>query len=150
MAITYPNTLPDFLISKSRKEQQQFRTAQPFSGPLYIEKVTDDTPVLWDVRIRCTSQIQLRQFQAFLRQVKQGQVFTKDIWTEEGNVSHEVRFIEVPLTPKQVNNYIWEYSGTIYATKLIQNDAGIDDELIYTWLQDAEIIDTAMNQLWAE
>ena len=148
--ITYPATLPDFKISKKRQEQQRYRTTQPFAGALYIEKVTDDSPVSWGVTVLCKSQIQSRQFQAFLRSVRNGEVFTKSILTEEGFIDHEVRFIEMPLTPKQRNSSMFEYSGTIYATKLNSIDEDVDDELIYEWLQDSEIIDNALNCIWPE
>lgn len=146
--ITYPNTLPDFKLGKRRSQQQTFRAAQPFDGPMYIEKFTDESPVAWDVTIDCVSQVQARQFQAFLRDINNGQPFEKLILTEEGRVNHEVRFIDMPLQPAQKGNFVWSYSGTIYATKLIQNDAEVDNSLIYTWLQDANIIDNALNNLW--
>ena len=148
MAIIYPSTLPDFKMGKSRSRQQTFRTAQPFGGPMYIEKFTDDTPVTWNVTIDCITRIQSQQMRAFIRAVSNGEVFTKSILTEEGFVNHEVRFIEVPLQPVQVNSFMFRYSGVIYATALIENNAVVNDELIYTWLQDASIIDNALNNLW--
>lgn len=146
--IDYPVTLPDFKMGKSRQQQQTFRTTQPFSGPMYIQKVTDESPVIWDVTITCNSRIQSRQFQAFIRGVSSGEVFNKSILTEEGHLEHEVRFIELPLSPVQLNSYLWQYSGTIYARKLQSIDELIDDELITGWLQDSEIIDNALNNLW--
>jgi len=147
--IQYPATLPDFRMGKQRTQQQTYRTSQPFAGPLFIEKITDESPVSWGVTITCTNRIQSRQFQAFLRAVANGQPFDKNILTEEGPILHEVRFVEMPLQPTQINDFMWEYSGVIYAVKLIQPDDVVDDELIYTWLQDAEIIDNALNNLWA-
>jgi hypothetical protein len=148
MPINYPSTLPDFKMGKQRSQQQTFRTSQPFNGPMYIEKFTDESPVAWNVTIDCRNQIQARQFQAFLRAVANGQPFNKFILTEEGYIEHEVRFIEIPLNPTQKNQFLWSYSAVIYAVALIQPDALIDDELIYTWLQDADIIDNALNNLW--
>tara|TARA_R110000744_G_scaffold125690_1_gene231359 strand:- start:77 stop:538 length:462 start_codon:yes stop_codon:yes gene_type:complete len=148
--ITYPLTLPDFIMGKRREQAQTYRTSQPFNGPSYIEKVTDESPVTWAVSIVCTSSIQARQFQSFLRAVNNGQPFNKNILTEEGHIEHEVRFIDMPLQPEQISTYVWKYSGLIYATKLIQPDDEIDnEELIFTWLQGADIIDNALNNLWA-
>lgn len=148
MPINYPVALPDFKMGKSRSQQQTFRTSQPFGGPMYIEQFTDDSPVTWNVTIDCINNIQSQQFAAFLRSVKNGETFIKSILTEEGHIDHEVRFIEVPLQPRQVNSFMWQYSGVIYATALIENNAAVDDELIYTWLQDSSIIDIALNDLW--
>lgn len=148
MPIDYPSVLPDFKISKSRSQKQTFRTSQPFVGALYTEKVTDDIPVMWDVVIICRTSEQARQFQAFLREIKGGQPFIKGIWTEEGIVDHEVKFIRMPNYPVQKSPYVWEYSGTIYANKLIQNDSELDYCLIIKYLQDANIIDIAVNELW--
>lgn len=148
--IQYPSTLPDFRMGKRRTQQQTYETTQPFAGPLYIEKRTDESPVSWDVSILCTNRIQSRQFQAFLRTVANGTPFDKNILTEEGPILHEVRFVEMPLQPTQINDFVWEYSGVIYAVALIQPDAEIDnDDLIIDWLQGASIIDNAINNLWA-
>lgn len=148
MAIIYPSALPDFKMGKSRSQQQTFRTSQPFNGPLYIEKFTDDTPVTWNVVIDCLNSIQAQQMRAFIRAVSDGQVFTKAILTEEGFIDHEVRFIEMPLEPVQINSFMWRYSGVIYAKALVEGNAVVDDDLIYEWLQDASIIDNALNNLW--
>lgn len=146
--IQYPATLPNFKLGKRRTQQQTYRTSQPFSGPLFIEKITDESPVVWEVSILCVGQVQSEQFQAFLRAVNNGQPFDKNILTEEGSIEHEIRFVDMPLQPTQINDTTWEYSGTIYAVKLIQPNDVVDNELIYTWLQDANIIDNAMNNLW--
>ena len=148
--IDYPSaTLPDFKMGKQRSQQQTYRTSQPFNGPMYIEKFTDESPVAWNITIDCRNQLQARQFQAFLRTVIDGQPFNKFILTEEGYIEHEVRFIEMPLQPTQRNQFLWSYSGVIYATKLIQPDALVDSVLIYNWLQSASIIDNTVNNLWA-
>lgn len=148
--ITYPSTLPDFKMGKQRKQEQTYRTSKPFNGPSYIEKITDESPVTWNISVVCTNRIQSKQFQAFLRAVNNGQPFNKDILTEDGHIEHEVRFISMPLQPEQISNFIWKYSGVIYATKLIQPDDEVNDSLIYEWLQDGDIIDNALNNLWAE
>ena len=148
MAIEYPSNLPDFRISKKRTQQQTFITSEPFSGPMFIEQRTDESPVSWDVTITCTSQTQSRVFQAFLRKVKGGLIFTKAILTEEGHVDHEVRFIVEPLRPNQLSSFHFEYSGTIYARALVQNDAIIDDDLIIEWLDDASLLDIIVNETW--
>lgn len=149
-SIIYPATLPDFKLGKVRQQPQMYRTTQPFSGPLFIQKVTDEMPVMWGVTITCKSQIQSRQFAAFIRSVENGELFNKDILTEEGHLDHEVRFIELPLKPIQLSSFLWEYSGVIYARKLTSIDELVNDLLIANWLQDADIIDNAMNNLWPE
>jgi hypothetical protein len=146
--IQYPSTLPDFRLGKRRTQQQTYRTSQPFAGPLFIEKITDESPVTWDITVTCTNQIQSIQFQAFLRAVNNGQPFDKNILTEEGPILHEVRFVDMPLQPTQINDFVWEYSGMIYAVKLIQPIDVVDDLLVANWLQDACIIDNALNNLW--
>ena len=146
--IQYPATLPNFRMGKRRTQQQTYRTSQPFAGPLFIEKISDESPVSWEVTITCTSRLQSIQFQAFLRAVNNGQPFDKSILTEEGAILHEVRFVEMPLQPNQINDFMWEYSGLIYAVKLIQPIDVVDDLLVANWLQDGDIIDNALNNLW--
>jgi len=146
--IDYPATLPDFRLGKQRQEVQTYRTSQPFNGPLFIEKITDESPVVWDVTITCKTQAQARVFQAFLRLVKNGTPFNKDILIEEGFSTHEVRFIEEPLSPRQLSPHVWVYTGVIYATKLIQPDALVDDNLIILYAGQSGIIDTAVNVFW--
>ncbi len=51
--ITYPAALPDFDQGKTRNEAQKYRTTQPFAGPLFSQKVTDQSPVTWDITITC-------------------------------------------------------------------------------------------------
>lgn len=149
--INYPDTLPDFKFGKSRSQVQTYRTSQPFAGPMYIEQITDQSPVTWDVTLDCTNDIQARQFQAFLRLVCQGQTFNKCIQTEEGHIEHEVRFIDMPLSPTQKGPHQWQYSGTIIAMKLIQPDADIcNEELLVCRLQEASCIDQVMNSVWPE
>jgi hypothetical protein len=146
--INYPPSLPDFRLGKQRQEVQTYRTSQPFNGPLFIEKITDESPVVWDVTITCSSQGQARGFQAFLRQVKNGTPFNKDILIEEGFSTHEVRFIEEPLSPRQLSPHVWVYTGVIYAVKLVSNDALVDDNLIILYAGQSDIIDTAVNIFW--
>jgi hypothetical protein len=146
--IDYPATLPDFRLGKQRQELQTYRTSQPFAGPLFIEKITDESPVTWDVTITCKSQGQARAFQAFLRQIKNGTPFNKDILIEEGFSTHEVRFIEEPLSPRQLSPHVWVYSGVIYAVKLVEIDALINDDLIILYAEQSDIIDIAVNNFW--
>ena len=149
--INYPCDLPDFKLGKKRQELQTYRTNQPFAGPLFIEKITDESPVTWNVTITAVGSTKARQFKAFLRQVCNGEPFNKCILTEEGFIEHEVRFIEMPLSPVQIGaGRAWEYSGVIYAVALVQNDALIcDDGLIANHLPDASCIDTIVNSLWS-
>lgn len=150
--LDYPCGLPDFKLGKQRQENQRFRTSQPFAGPLFIEKITDESPVVWDVTITAVGSVQARQVKAFIRQVCDGEPFNKCILTEEGFIEHEVRFIELPLAPRQIGaGRAWEYSGVIYAVALIQNDSLIcNDELISTSLSKASCLDVSLNDLWPE
>lgn len=148
--IDYPANLPDFRLGKRREQVQTYRTSQPFNGPLFVEKITDESPVVWDIAVICKSSVQARIFQAFLRQIKDGQPFNKNILTEEGFIAHEVRFIEMPLVPEQRGVNVWVYSGTIQALKLNQPDSLIDDNLIIMYLEQGDIIDTAVNLFWPE
>lgn len=150
--IDYPDTLPDFKLGKQRQQAQTYRTSQPFAGPLFIEQITDESPVTWDVSIACRTRGEARAFQAFLRKIKGGlEAFNKDILVEDGNnVTHEVRFIEAPLRPQQVSDNIWIYSGVIYAVALIQPDALINDDLIILYAGQSDFIDIAINNFWPE
>lgn len=144
--IKYPCTLPDFRMGKQRSEQQTYRTTQAFDGQLFVEAITDQSPVVWDVTVTCPNRIASRQFKAFIRTVCSGEPFIKCILTEEGFIEHEVRFIQLPLSPNQVNQNVFEYSGTIYATALISDDAKVcSDDLISNFLPQASCIDFMLN-----
>ncbi len=149
--IDYPCTLPDFKLGKRREQVQTYRTSQPFAGSLFIEHVSDDSPVTWNVTIVTVGMNQSRMFQDFLRQICEGQPFNKCILTEEGFIDHEVRFIEMPLSPVQIGTgQAWEYSGVIYAAKLIQEDALIcAPGLIANNLDGAACLDTILNSFWS-
>lgn len=147
--IDYPDNLPDFRVGKRREQVQTYRTNEPFAGPLFVEKITDESPVTWDVTITCVGSVQARIFQAFVRKVSNSTPFNKNIKTEEGKIAHEVRFIEDPLTPTEDRD-IWTYRAAIYAVALVQPDAAIDDDLIIDYLSDAGVIDIAVNIDWPE
>ena len=148
--INYPCGLPDFKLGKQRQQLQRYRTSQPFAGPLFVEKITDESPVTWNVTITAVGSIQARQFRAFLRLVCDGEPFNKCILTEEGFIEHEVRFVELPLAPVQIGTgQAWEYSGVIYAVALIQEDSLVcADDLLANNLQDSACIDVIINSLW--
>lgn len=148
--IDYPASLPDFRITKQRSEQQTYRTTSPFSGPLFIEPITDESPVTWDITVTCTSKGQSRIFKQFLKQkVPNGELFNKDILVESGHVAHEVRFISMPLEPRQLSPFLFEYSGTIMARALINPDDDFPFDLIEKWIEDASLIDVIVNDTWA-
>ena len=148
--ITYPAALPDFDQGKTRNEAQKYRTTDPFAGPLFSQKVTDQSPVTWDITITCVG-VQARIMKIWLSLVDVGQEFKKMILTETGHVEHVVSFAVMPLSPTQVGTNVWKYSGTIYAPKLINPDEDIDNpELIISWLSEAHLIDTTMNETWPE
>ena len=118
--IKYPSTLPNFKLGKQRDQTQVFNVQQPFGGSSFVEQTHDESPVIWDVTFLCVGSIQARQFQAFLRAVNNGVAFDKDIITEDGSITHEVRFVKMPLEPTQLSDYVWEYSGSIYADELLR------------------------------
>lgn len=149
--ISYPSTLPEFRQGKSRSQFQTYRTTQPFSGPLYTEEISDESPVLWEVAITCVGSIQARIFQQFVRQTNNGVAFNKRILTENGFVEHEVKWVDMPLSPTQIGTSIFEYKGTILARALINPDNDINNpQLIIDWLDGASTIDIAVNQSWPE
>ena len=147
--INYPGTLPDFKLGKQRTEQQTYRVSEPFAGQPFTEFVSDDSPVIWRVTIDCVGSIQARQFQQFIKYVAGGVPFNKNILTENGHIEHEVKFLEMPLEPMQTSTNVWQYSGVIFATALINPDDDIDNpELIFEWLDQASILDIAINDSW--
>lgn len=117
--VIYPDYLPDFLMGKSRKERQTYATTEPLKGAYYTEKITDDTPVIWECEIKCHGVNQSRFFQQFLESVKGGRTFIKSILTEYGHVPHEVSFVVEPREPRQIGINVWSYPCTIRASKLV-------------------------------
>lgn len=112
--------LPDFRIGKSRSQPSPYSTTEPFSGPLYIENISDDIPVSWDVQIVCDG-AQRSEFQTFLSDINYSGEFDKILRTEVGLVSHSLRIISGIPQPKEISNNVWAYSFTVYATELNLN-----------------------------
>lgn len=149
--IDYPSNLPQFVLGKNREQEQTFRVNNVFAGSPFAEKITDDNPVQWSGEVFCKDALTARAFLAFVRQVKNFQAFNMPILTENGMVTHEVRFLQEPKAPVQVTQTIWRYSFVIFARELINPDEDIDnDELVAWWIQQAGIIDRACNSSWPE
>jgi len=121
--ITYPSTLPDFRRGKQRRQAQNYTINNPLYGAPYSEKTTDDLPVTWDVEITCKDAAQAQEFQAFLKSVKGGRAFYKNIQTEFGHILHEVAFDVEPNEPTQHSDGVWTYRGSIYAQALLESNA---------------------------
>lgn len=119
VGVIYPTNLPDFTLGKQRTEKQAFVVANPLQGSPYLEQVTQDIPVFWDVEIICKSQVQARDFVMFLKSVKGGKPFVKNILTEYGHVAHEISWVVEPRVSQNVSNGIWKYSGKAYAARLL-------------------------------
>ncbi len=140
--------LPEFRIGKNRTQPSPYITSQPLVGPLYVEQITDDIPVQWDVTITC-DRVQASQFQAFLQVVDYSGAFQKSILTEFGFVEHEVRIVSGIPSPVQVSHGVWEYSFTIYALQLEQPDAvTCNPDLWLMYGSDASLIDLTANEFW--
>ena len=149
--INYPKTLPQFILGKSREQQQGYRVNDVFAGSPFVEKITDDKPVKWSGEVFCKNNLISRSFQQFIKLVSNGKKFNMPILTENGFVTHEVFFFEEPNAPVQVNQSIWRYSFTILARELINPDDEINNpELIANWLLESSIIDVACNSSWPE
>ena len=117
--VIYPDYLPDFKMGKARKERQTYITTEPLKGAYYTEKITDDTPVIWECEIQCNGLVQSQRFQQFIESVKGGRTFVKNILTEYGHVPHEVSFVIEPREPRQISHITFSYPCTIRATKLV-------------------------------
>lgn len=150
----YPN-LPEFKVDSKRARPAGYNQSELFSGPLFIEQVSDDVPVYWDVSIVCDKQYRAYAFQGWLLSESNGVkiinsgVFTKSIMTEFGPIDHDVRIIGGVPSPTKLSPVLWQYNFRIYAAKLIQPDWAINNPdlpLIYGGQE--SIIDIAINQEW--
>lgn len=121
--------LPDFRLGKSRSQPSPYNTTEPFSGPLYIEQITDDVPVSWDVTIICNG-LQRSVFQTFLSDINYSGEFIKEIRTEVGIVEHFVRIVSGIPQPTEISNELWSYSFTVYARELILDQAEAIEQTI--------------------
>ena len=114
----YPDTLPDFKIGKKRIQRQTFEVVYPLQGTPYNESKTEDEPWVMEVQIVCKSLNQAKDFQAWLKTVRRGQIFKKSILTEEGRENYMGGWLVAPLKPQQPETSVFIYSGTIYAKEL--------------------------------
>ena len=120
MAVTaYPADLPDFLSGKTRTEVQKYRTSDQFYGAFTVEKLTDESPVTWRVNIKCKDQTEANAFwDWFNANARGGKPFTKQILTEYGHITHEVKFITEPTSVTN-DRHIFDYSAEIMARELL-------------------------------
>jgi hypothetical protein len=153
MAVDYP---PQFRLAiqsgKKREVAKTFINSAPLAGKMYTQRLTDEAPVIWDFDL-IFSQFQAKLFDAWFKLTADegNEAVNMPIRTEQGLVTHEVRFIDIPQ-PTEVAS-TWRYSCSVQAAAIIRPES--PEELLqiieagYTQ-QDLYNIDSAVNEGWPE
>lgn len=129
-AVSYPAGLRNAIKNgKKREIGSAFRMADPVGGPAFVERFTDDQPIIWDFQL-VFNNFEALVFWSWFRDPdfadKGLAEFNFPISTEEGLVTHEVRFLAdgVPQLISETKN-TKTYSATIRARALVEvADAG--------------------------
>lgn len=151
MTAAYPFDIRTVLrASKSRTQPAAFRMNEPRRGYGYAQASGTDTPVLWDVAFRFTTE-EAQVFQTwFVFIVQRGVLeFTMPIRTEFGVIVHTCRFLPDSLLPAREEGGTWGYTATIMARAQVIPD-GYEDaaELIVglpDWRTWAGLLDQTVN-----
>ena len=151
MAVDYPSQFRLAIqSSKKREVAKTFINSEPLAGKMYTQRLTDEAPVIWDFDL-VFMQFQAKLFDAWFKVVADSgnESVNMPIKTEQGIVTHEVRFIDIPQ-PREVGD-TWRYSCSVQAAKVERPD-NLDDLINIINLgyneQNLYDIDGAVNMFW--
>lgn len=152
--ISYPQVLRGAIQQgKQRNLAKTYINAEPLTGPFYIQKITDEAPVIWDFDL-VFNEYDAQYFDAwFLLTTEQGTLpFNMPIRTEQGLVDHELKFVEIPNGARESGN-TWSYSCTVQAREIVRPVSARDiidfREGGFTQ-EDQLLLDTIVNEDWAQ
>lgn len=146
--------------SKSRNSVPGFITSEVQAGPAFTELVTDDTPVIYDLKFSFNRD-NARAFRAW--QVENdfntyGGWFTIPIQIEEGVTTQTVMLLPPGFQMDGQANNVFSYSASVLVREEVSQDDLYPGGIIwagsmngcYTIQQAGEFLDRAMNQYWPE
>lgn len=137
----------------SRVNAEGFATSDPASGPAFYVIETEDLPSRYNISFTFTKQ-EAESFQAWLRlnrEVLFGDVFTMNVYNEQGYAPQEVRFVEggtPQLTSVTALNH--NYSAQIEVRKVVQDTQY--DELVVNLpsMGDSDLLQVIVNKTMPE
>lgn len=153
MAVDYPSQFrPAIQQGKKREVAKQFINSAPLAGKMYAQRLTDESPVIWDFDL-VFKQFDAKLFDAWFKVTADSgnNSVNMPIKTEQGLVLHEVRFIDIPQ-PREVAD-TWRYSCSVQAVEIVRPEDPIYlAELANAGFtqQDFNNIDVAVNIAWPE
>lgn len=157
MAIeSYPLGLRTILrMGKSRQMTPTYRISEPRSGPGYVQALSEDAPVFWDVTFRFQRNDRLIFIDWFRRKINRGKSpFLLTIGTEYGPVEHQFQLVpDSLLSVSEDGGNTYTYQATMFARKLEPvwaDDIGEFIDIAPEWVTQPgiDIFDIAMNQEW--
>lgn len=153
MAVDYPSQFRLAIQQgKKREVAKTFINSEPLVGKMYTQKLTDESPVIWDFDL-VFNKFDAKLFDAWLlvSADKGNEAINMPIKTEQGLVVHEVRFIDIPQA-REVGE-TWRYSCSVQASKIERTEdpvflAEIANAGFVS--QDFNNIDVTINTIWPE
>lgn len=133
--IDYPADLRAFLIGRGKKQTAKIRTTQPLSGPAYIEKLSTDAPVIYEVSFKfglgCFNEALLFRAWVEYKGIDRGVPFNIPLNHEgfnEGNQTQEVQVLPSSgydiLSNVHQGQGIYEYKAILRCRKEV---TGLED-----------------------
>lgn len=151
----YPLGLRTILRSgKSRQMTPTYRLSEPRSGPAYVQALSEDAPVFWDVTFRFQRNERMIFIDWFRRKINRGRSpFMLTIGTEYGPVEHQMQFMPDSLLPvSEDGGQTYTYTATIFSRRLEVPEwadlLGDYADILPAFVTGADIFDIAMNREW--
>jgi len=153
MPVAYPFHLDTVQANKSRTQPATFTITQPRSGPGYVQYLSTDTPVIWDVNF-IFDRFDAQSFYAWYLHssyLNRGRnEFTMQIRTEFGLVEHTCQFLPDSLLDHGQTGEVHKYSAQI-RSRGIEIPQEIEDHLDLVaseYWRYSSLFDITMNKLW--
>lgn len=153
MAVDYPSQFRLAIqSSKKREVAKTFINSAPLAGKMYTQRLTDESPVIWDFDL-VFNQFDAKLFDAWFKvAVDSGNnSINMPIKTEQGLVVHEVRFIDIPQAREVAET--WRYSCSVQAVEIVRPEDPnylSDIAMLGYGQKDMWNIDQAINIEWPE
>lgn len=118
MAVDYPSQFRLAIQQgKKREVARQFKNVEPLVGKMYTERFTDESPVIWDFDL-IFPRFQAKMFDAWFKVTADegDEEVNMPIKTENGLVTHTVRFFEIPQAREEGET--WRYSCAVQSSSI--------------------------------
>lgn len=118
MAVDYPSQFRLAIQQgKKREVAKQYNNVEPLVGKMYSQRLTDESPVIWDFDL-VFSRFQAKLFDAWFKVTADegNEDVNMPIKTETGLVTYTVKFFEIPQAREEGET--WRYSCAVQASSI--------------------------------